>query len=251
MGATFYDFTVFEDQWYRFTFNPITLQAGTTYQLWFKSLDVGGDRCTLFDAITLKIPEEEIGCWAIPNGDFELWATNFVKGFSLDNTNRVPGFTVEQGANFSEKVQSYSTFSVAGRDEWTYYNRPWSTGGKTQLYMTGAGAKLVTTFTPPAGKWCVQADMSAWCVTATSSQKSYGVDASVTIGGETTALGQISTSEHCLKARKWPTAFMADGQTPVTLTLTGVLTSPVCGHGILDVDGNGYAKFHIGYAAKR
>ena len=76
--------------------------------------------------------------------------------------------------------------------------------------------------------------MSAWCVTATSSQKSYGVDASVTIGGETTALGQISTGEHCLKARKWPTAFTADGQTPVTLTLTGVLTSPVCGHGILD-----------------
>ena len=76
--------------------------------------------------------------------------------------------------------------------------------------------------------------MSAWCVTATSSQKPYGVDASVTIGGETTALGQISTGEHCLKARKWPTAFTADGQTPVTLTLTGVLTSPVCGHGILD-----------------
>ena len=242
LTTPFGDFTVFEDQWYRFTFNPITLQAGTTYQLWFKSLNVGGDRCTLFDAITLKIPEEEIGRWAIPNGDFELWTTNFVKWFSLDNTNRVLGFTVEQCTSFGTTTEakeisgahSCSTFSVAGKNDWTYYNRPWSTGGKTQLYMTGAGAKLVTTFTPPAGTWCVQADMSAWCVTATSSQKPYGVDASVTIGGETTALGQISTGEHCLKARKWPTAFTADGQTPVTLTLTGVLTSPVCGHGILD-----------------
>ena len=199
LTTPFGDFTVFEDQWYRFTFNPVTLQAGTTYQLWFKSLDVGGDRCTLFDAITLKI-----------------------------------SFGTTTEAKEISGAHSCSTFSVAGKNDWTYYNRPWSTGGKTQLYMTGAGAKLVTTFTPPAGTWCVQADMSAWCVTATSSQKPYGVDASVTIGGETTALGQISTGEHCLKARKWPTAFTADGQTPVTLTLTGVLTSPVCGHGILD-----------------
>ena len=235
-------FTVYSANWVYFTFNPIRLEGGTTYQLWFKSLDVGGDRCTLFDAITLKMPEAEVGRWTIPNGDFEMRSPNFVNGFSLDNTNRVPGFAVEQctstgtttAGNEMSGDHTFTTFSAFGTDNWAHYNRPWSTGGATQLYMTGEGSKLVTTFTPPAGTWRVQADMSAWSVTATSSQKSYGVDASVTIGGTTTGLGQISTTEHQLKARQWPTAFTADGQTPVTLTLTGVLTSPVCGHGILD-----------------
>ena len=226
------DFAVSVDRWFRFSFNPVTLQGGTTYQLWFKSLDVGGDRCTLFDAITLKMPEAEIGRWTIPNGDFEIWVTNFVNGFSLDNTNRVPGFTVEQGANFSEKVQSYSTFSVAGRDEWTYYNRPWSTGGNTQLYLTGQGPKLVTTFTPPAGKWMLQADFSVWCV-ASGNGTSYSLEATVSAGGETISLGTSTATDHRLVARRWPNAFASDGTTPVTLTLVG--TSPNGNyHGILD-----------------
>ena len=227
------DFAVFADRWFRFSFNPVTLQGGTTYQLWFKSLDVGGDRCTLFDAITLKIPEKEIGRWTIPNGDFEIWMTNFVNGFSLNNTNRVAGFMVEQGSNFSAgTANSYSTFSVADTDGWAHYNRPWSTGGRTQLYLTGEGSKLVTTFTPPAGKWLLQADFSVWCV-ASGNVASYSLAATVSAGGETISLGTSTATDHRLVARQWPNAFTSDGTTPVTLTLTG--TSPDGNyHGILD-----------------
>ena len=227
------EFAVSVDKWVYFTFNPIRLEGGTTYQLWFKSLDVGGDKCTLFDAITLKIPEVEVGRWTIPNGDFEFWATNFVNGFSLDNTNRVVGFTVEQGSNFSAgTAHSYSTFSVADTDSWAHYNRPWSTGGKTQLYLTGEGAKLITTFTPPAGKWILQADFSVWCV-ASGSGTSYSLAATVSAGGETISLGTSTATDHRLVARRWPCAFTSDGATPVTLMLAG--TSPDGNyHGILD-----------------
>lgn len=233
LSTFFGSFAVLADRWHRFSFNPVTLQGGTSYQLWFKSLDVGGDRCTLFDAITLKMPEEEIGRWTIPNGDFERWAPDFVNGFSLDNTNRVEGFTVEQGLNFSAvTADSYSTFSVAGTENWAHYNRPWSTGGKTQLYLTGEGPKLATTFTPPAGKWLLQADFSVWCV-APGNGNSYSLAATVSAGGETISLGTSTATDHRLVARRWPNAFVSDGATPVTLTLTG--TSPDgTYHGILD-----------------
>ncbi len=239
--ATWY-FAVTADKWRQFAFDALELEAGKTYRLWFKSLGLGIDYCTQFDEIKLAIPEEETGCWTIPNGDFEDHADNFTSTFTLDNTNRVAGFTVEQctsigtaTASNEQKTHnnSWTTFSVNGSDNWAHYNLPWSKGGDTQFYMSGAGSKLATTFTPPAGKWMLQADMSVWCVTA-SSGWTYGIDASVEIGGETVSLGRYSTGSHALVARRWPNAFVSDGSTPVTLTLTGVLTSSACGHGIVD-----------------
>ena len=225
--------------WRHYDFEAVLLQTGVTYQLWFKSKDLGSDFCTQFDAIRLKKSEAIVGCWAIPNGDFEKHVSGFVDGFTLDNTNRVARFTVEQCTSFAttaEKeitgVHAYTTFSVSGTDDWGHYNRPWSTGGRTQFYMTGNGSKLVTTFTPPAGRWYVQADFSSWCVTA-SFGNSYAIAADVSIAGEMTSLGTYTASDRRLVARTWPNAFTADGTTPVTLTLTG---SAISGgsHGILD-----------------
>jgi len=42
------------------------------------------------------------------------------------------------------------------------------------------------------------------------------------VGVVTCGLGRISAAEHRLATRTWPTSFSADGQTPVTLVLTGV-----------------------------
>jgi hypothetical protein len=235
------DFGILSGQtgWRHYDFDAVSLQAGITYQLWFKSKDLGNDHCTQFDAIRLKKSETILGCWAIPNGGFERHLSGFVNGFTLDNTNRVARFTVEQCTSFAttaEKeitgVHAYTTFSVSGTDDWGHYNRPWSTGGRTQFYMTGNGSKLVTTFTPPAGRWYVQADFSSWCVTA-SFGNSYAIAADVSIAGEMTSLGTYTASDRRLVARKWPNAFTADGTTPVTLTLTG---SAISGgsHGILD-----------------
>jgi hypothetical protein len=225
--------------WRRYVYRIGLLEVGTTYQLWFKTKGENSSRndcLTQIDAVRVKLSEAVIGTWAIPNGDFEDHAVGFSNSFTLDNTNRVTGFTVEQhtGAAAAESgTANYTTFSAYGTDNFARYNRPWSTGGTTQFYMTGTGSKLVTTFTPPAGRWHVQADMSAWCVSSSTAGKAYAVDAEVTIGGVTTSLGQISTNEHRLAARKWPTAFVVDGETPVTLTLAGVVPNS-WGHGILD-----------------
>ena len=225
--------------WRHYGFDAVPLQAGVTYQLWFKSKDLGQDFCTQFDAIRLKKPEATVGRWAIPNGDFEHHRYGFADGFTLDNTNRVARFTVEQCTSFATTAgneisgaHAYTTFSVAGTDDWAHYNRPWSKGGATQLYMTGNGSKLVTTFTPPAGVWRLRADFSTWCVTA-SAGNSYAIAAELSCDGETTSLGTYTATDHRLVARQWPNAFTSDGATPVTLTLTGAAISGG-GHGILD-----------------
>ncbi len=225
--------------WRHYVFDAVPLQAGVTYQLWFKSKDLGQDFCTQFDAIRLRMPETEVGRWAIPNGDFEQHPNGFLDSFTLDNTNRVTHFTVEQCTSFATTANNeisganaYTTFSVSGTDDWSHYNRPWSTGGRTQFYMTGNGSRLVTTFTPPAGRWKLQADFSIWSVTA-SHGYSYAIAAELSCGGETTSLGTYTATDHRLVARQWPNAFTSDGVTPVTLTLTG---SAISGgsHGILD-----------------
>ena len=225
--------------WRHYGFDAVPLQAGVTYQLWFKSKDLGQDFCTQFDAIRLKKPEAAVGRWAIPNGDFEQHPYGFSDSFTLANTNRVAKFSVEQCTNFATTasgevtgVHSYSTFAVFGTDDWAHYNRPWSTGGRTQFYMTGNGSRLVTTFTPPAGRWKLQADFSIWSVTS-SHGYSYAIAAELSCGDETTSLGTYTATDHRLVARQWPNAFTSDGATPVTLTLTG---SAISGgsHGILD-----------------
>ena len=105
-------------------------------------------------------------------------------------------------------------------------------GGMTQFYMTGNGSKLVTTFTPPAGRWKLQADFSVWAVTS-SYGSSYRISAEVSTGDGTTSLGEYTATDHRLVARQWPNAFTSDGTTPVTLTLTGAAISGGS-HAILD-----------------
>ena len=236
------DFGILSGQtgWRHYDFDAVSLQAGVTYQLWFKSKDLGNDRCTQFDAIRLKKLEAIVGRWAIPNGDFEKHLPGFGNGFTLDNTNLVTRFTVEQCTSFSTTASNeitggnaYTTFSISGTDEWKHYNRPWSTGGTTQFYMTGNGSKLITTFTPPAGRWKLQADLSTWCVTASLGNSTYIVEAELSDGDETTSLGTCTVNDHRLEARKWPNAFTSDGTTPVTLTLTGTASSGG-NHAILD-----------------
>ena len=102
----------------------------------------------------------------------------------------------------------------------------------TQFYMTGNGSKLVTTFTPPAGRWKLQADFSVWAVSA-SYGTLYRISAEVSAGDGTTSLGEYTATDHRLVARQWPNAFTSDGTTPVTLTLTGAAISGGS-HAILD-----------------
>ena len=224
--------------WRTFTFVKRHLTAGR-YQFWLKSKMNNLDRCTQFDDFRL-VREPGAGTWALPNGGFELHADDFANDFTLANAARVPGFTVRQclrenNGTDKEGTSSNTTFSVRGTDEHAHFNLPWNrAGSETQFYMSGIGSQLETTFTPPAGTWRFRADFCSW---ATSwGYSGYVVAADLRIGGTAVALGVVTNQSYALLPRTWPGVFTVDGETPVTLTLTGDLRTAGqrFGHGILD-----------------
>ena len=99
--------------------------------------------------------------------------------------------------------------------------------------LTGSGEGLRTTFTPPAGTWRFAADFSFLKLTAHGTS-SYSADAKVIIGEEEITLGNVQVGDQKLVRRTWPREFTVDGETPVTLVLSGKLVQVFCGHGILD-----------------
>ena len=224
--------------WRTFTFVKRHLTAGR-YQFWLKSKENNKDRCTQFDDFRL-VREPDAGTWALPNGGFEQHADGFENAFSLTNAACVPGFTVRQcqrenNGTDKEGAPSNTTFSVRGTDEHAHFNLPWNrAGSETQFYMSGIGSQLETTFTPPAGTWRFRADFCSWATTWGYS--GYVVAADLQIGGTAVALGVVTNWSYALLPRTWPGVFTVDGETPVTLTLTGDLSTAGqhFGHGILD-----------------
>lgn len=230
------------------------LRAGT-YQFWIKcpaydtalgTIDTSHewynkDKCYQYDKMSFVKDATHVGRYVIPNGDFEIHEP--ITSFALSSANRVFGFSVKQADNFGTTTvadeisgnNALSTFSVDGTDNWAHFNLPWNREGSlTQFYMTGNGSQLSTTFTPEAGVWRLKADFCYWAVTYAGERGAYSAFASVKIGETVTELGEVKVSDHKLIARVWPKPFETDGVTPVTLTLTGNVSSGACGHGILD-----------------
>ena len=238
---------------HQFVFQTPFVTAGKTYRFWIKGPASGSefydkDICYQYDdmSFTKTVTGAPGEPYPIPNGDFETGSGNAtMTTFSLNNTNKVLGFTVKQADNVGtataaneqlDNANGYTTFSVAGTDSHAHFNLPWNrAGSRVQFYMTGNGSELTTTFTPPAGVWRFRADCSRWTVTA-STGGSYDMEAVVRVGdGDEQSLGTVVIPDHKLVPRFWPGRFTVDGQTPVTLTVRGhVHTGSSCGHGILD-----------------
>ena len=88
-----------------------------------------------------------------------------------------------------------------------------------QLFMS-IGTSASVTFTPAAGTYRVRAKAGIRRYGSTSAEK-VDFGGSVLIAGETTSLGKITLNEdYRLLPRTLTVAFVADGATPVTLTLT-------------------------------
>ena len=230
--------TTWNAPWRTFTFQKRRLTAGR-YQFWLKAKMNNADRCTQFDGFRL-VREADAGEWALPNGGFEEHTADFANAFTLANAACVPGFTVKQCARENngtdrEGTSSNTTFSVRGTDNHAHFNLPWNRpGSETQLYMSGIGSQLTTTFTPPAGTWRFRADFCLW---ATSwGTHGYKVAADLRIGETAVALGTVTNESYALLPRTWPGTFTVDGATPVTLTLTGGfrVEDQRFGHGLLD-----------------
>ncbi len=236
--VSFGSFSASTEAWRTFAFTKLRLTAGR-YQFWLKAKVNNRDRCTQFDDFRL-VREADAGEWALPNGGFEEHTADFANAFTLANAACVPGFTVKQCErenNGTDKggVSSNTTFSVRGTDNHAHFNLPWNrVGSETQLYMSGIGPQLTTTFTPPAGTWLFRADFCCWATTWGT--HGYKVAADLQIGGTAVALGTVTNHSYALLPRTWPGTFTVDGATPVTLTLTGGfrLEGQRFGHGILD-----------------
>lgn len=214
-----------------------------------QSINPAPDCSVYIDNVRLRFASvEPRDTYAIPNGDFErmdvtmktsggknYWSVNYL---SLDNV--AYGWTFSSpdspdgrnpligivNPNIAVRCasDSYATregFALAGND----------THGTTALLMLSNQVSATTTFTPPAGTWRLRQRLQRAFVRGNDAKLSYIEDrqatckASVAVGGMVTDLGQISDGAFLSSARKmarydYPTAFEADGTTPVTLTLT-------------------------------
>ncbi|NLF98527.1 MAG: hypothetical protein GX565_00085 [Lentisphaerae bacterium] len=229
-------------------FTAITplLEAGD-YNFWIKHPDGGEwydkDRTYQFDSMSfVKIGDRKDFVYSIPNGDFEMHTLGwFNTGWTLDNTNKVLFFTVTQPASVGTATGDEALGAIHGRNGFSFrtarnahFKMPWTSADDlTQFMLTGSGEGLRTTFTPPAGTWRFAADFSFLKLTAHGTS-SYSADAKVIIGEEEITLGNVQVGDQKLVRRTWPREFTVDGETPVTLVLSGKLVQVFCGHGILD-----------------
>ena len=225
-------------KYYPYSFRLPRLAAGS-YQLWFKQVDASQDRCSLIDDLKLtRIPDAELA-YDVPNGSFEHFkgtyadlpepekfkSTNFdaLSDWTIVQSSYTPTGTTAPNYSGSGPVLPYMCSTARlGSSGWTgqYYNQREDDGsGFVQLYLM-LGATASVTFTPPAGRYFVEADIALWrCVEAWALYMQ-ATGTVVTAGGAAVDLGVIDVNrDYMLKRRRYPKAFTVDGTTAITLTL--------------------------------
>jgi radical SAM protein with 4Fe4S-binding SPASM domain len=85
-----------------------------------------------------------------------------------------------------------------------------------ELCFRNKDASATATFTPPAGRWIVQADIAQFGSYGTNPKLS----ATVKIGESEVALGTIGAKTRLMKTFSWPASFEVDGTQEVSLTIT-------------------------------
>ena len=223
-------------KYYPYSYRLPRLAAGR-YQLWFKQ--VGSfDKCSLIDDLKLtRIPDKEVACY-VPNGSFEHFKGTYSDlpdptKFHPSNFDALSDWTIVQAASSaSGTALNYSgsgpvlpymcATNRLGTSGWTgqYYNqRESGDDGFVQLYLM-LGATASVTFTPPAGRYFVEADIGLWrCMEAWAlNMEATGVVS--TVSGAVMDIGVVEVlNDYMMKRRRYPKAFTADGTTPITLTL--------------------------------
>ena len=209
---------------YRFMRVPMRDIPAGTYRLSFCNIDDGG--ITILDDIHLKrVPRDPMAdfVWSIPGGDFET-PGNVYGGGAYEFTGNIalPGWTFDQGSGWSSAnaarvgvvTPAMRNKDAVGIGRGFYYRETdFPAGGGYQLAFVNTAASATTTFTPPAGTYVLRTDCARL--------GSYGIRpklaATVTIGGTTYPLGELSPEAKRMTVCCWPTNFVTDGSQPVTL----------------------------------
>ena len=191
-----------------------------TFRLQFSTTNVYG---IVFDDLHLRrLPDARLA-WPLPGGTFEnapMLQGSLDKVTVFTNSNAAEGWTFTQpdGWTDAKPAVGLTTYNMKGRyrDRGGYYNdsRGRCAGGNIELLFRKYGSTAVTTFTPPAGTWWLQAKLGRF------NTKAGTLDATLATGGETIRLGAIVPKGRMMGVCQWPTNFTADGTSAVTLTLT-------------------------------
>ena len=218
--------------YFRYSYMTPHLTAGK-HQLWFRHTDQTVDRCVLIDCVELV--KEDLaadGVWKIPNGNFCDLDTSYStfadpKHFNVANAAALAGWTCVQPeapvqANVDGVAPALLQMNRIGQnDTWSgrfYHNRN-ANDGSMQLQLC-QGGYATTRFTPPKGEFCLRGNL-ALMVIASKSAHAVAFHATVTPdGGTETDLGQVVRSnQQDMYEECFPTPFVSDGETPVTLKL--------------------------------
>jgi len=228
-------------EYYRYHYRTPALSAGTTYQLWFKPVDDALDRASLIDAVTLVKEDLSVdGVWRLPNGDFSDVSGDYAvfseadqKEFKASNAAALVGWTcVQPTAPVKPEYDAVTMCTLFMRKPWgttvnksydwwsgRYFNNRYKAEAGVQLQLC-LGGSASTTFTPPAGRFYLRGQMGLMPLHSTSGDL---VDYRATItpqGGSAIDLGTISRDwTNVMRDETFPVPFVADGATPVTLTV--------------------------------
>ena len=215
------------------------LEAGE-HKLWFRCVDPGADKTSLFDDFRLTlIPDEEL--YEVPNGTFEEFKGTYGDlpeplKFVKENFDSLAHWTIEQSPLTEAEylaLKSKMTMNYIGSGPVTpemvatnrasglppFCNIREGDGSMVQLYLKN-GASASVTFTPRKGRYLVQADIGLWRCTQDFAIEMDAL-AKVSIAGVETDIGSLEIlNDYTMKSRRFPKAFYVDGTTSVTLTIS-------------------------------
>ena len=226
IGKTYLvDYNVWTPQIFRF-------RVGTagTYGIRFHHLswpkDGGGqqDFTLLVNGLHLYRTGDGGAGWKIPFGDCETTNISEV-ATAIDNLTGVqtlPGWTYDTTVESTYSragLATARTYTDGGRRYGPAFNASHAPFvGDRMVCIRRNGGWARAEFTPPAGTWYLRAHTASFGAAASTPNK---LLASVTMGDAATDLGVLTLpNDWQMRLRTWPTAFTADGATPVTLTVT-------------------------------
>ena len=216
------------------TYYRVKIDAAGTYRFGFRCRTTPSvDNYTYIDAIRINYlaNAEREDVWPLPNGDFEQVpdGAKLPDGFAYQTT---AGGRIAAGWDFTQDGASGTVIGIARWESFgntAGHKNPYVCGdprivGMAQLHLKGDLGVAQTTFTPPKGRWRLQARLAR--TTASNAVTGEGgLAATVTIGGSETALGTVTNLLHVFCTRRWPTVFEVDGETPVTVSVHGNATT--------------------------
>ena len=195
-----------------------TLPAAGAYTLELKRDAFGSDVSVVLDDLHLRrVPAgDSFDDWPIPGGNFEnvQWGKNNSRFSGRTNDNCVAGWTLSAATAGQEPLFTCRSIRLADGNStfpYSYYNDSRAPFDNGQLWIGHTQSYAETTFTPPAGKWYLKADVAG------GGQYIGALRAELVGEKETIWLGTVTPTSRTFETRRFPTAFIADGATPVKI----------------------------------